>query len=624
MIALPLSLSLSLLSTLPATPPPQDPPSPPPVPTAPGAAGAPASGQPGRQGPPPPLPVPQGLAFARGDRKIEIDGSLVDWPGLPALDLSDKRQLSGTANGAWRGENDLTAFVFLLWDERDLYIACTVKDEWHRSLDANSLMVTEIPAADSVVFTFDTDRNTRAIGPDPGRAEDREFWLADENSHEVVQWDRLRGSARVLTDGRMVVAHDKEHGITSYEARIPWTEILTTGRAALPGLVFDLQVVVNDFDEITDPMPQTRMGWTFGCGAVVDPGLLGSVMLVADQGALQGAFPEFPLKAGTPGEPVPGARYWQDLATRLIAHPPALYVGPDAPETCGGAERLRLLEEIEDHYERFPRVDYLELCHRSHRRMTREVAGLCGRGLPWWWLDETRRLGRALDEAPAANTLRLFRLPQGGWVVRSDRGAFLIDPAVPEPPEWMWAGCEFALLTQPMDLTRRNDQLLVRMNAAKPPRPYLTHIAFHLPLVLMKDMELIEPGKTYGQNGGTQVHALGQKREDGSVPYALGYRIEIADGPALLLAGPSLRASEVPDARVDALLLSVRNPESLAIAKAANTDMVVLDDGFLCQAFPNVPRVTLRDMHQLQRALLPKASIVLAPAESQVIRGRAK
>ena len=36
-------------------------------------------------------------------------------------------------------------------------------------------------------------------------------------------------------------------------------------------LLFDL----NDFDETTDGMAQTRIGWTFGLGPVVDPGLLG-------------------------------------------------------------------------------------------------------------------------------------------------------------------------------------------------------------------------------------------------------------------------------------------------------------------------------------------------------------
>src|SRR6185503_17551108 len=116
----------------------------------------------------------------------------------------------------WRGPNDASGVVFMLWDPEALYVACAIKDEWHRPLDAGTLLLTEIPAADSVVLTFDPERNTRSLGNDPGRREDREFWLADSAGREVVLWDRLRGTARVL-DGntaRSVVLHDKEQGIT--------------------------------------------------------------------------------------------------------------------------------------------------------------------------------------------------------------------------------------------------------------------------------------------------------------------------------------------------------------------------------------------------------------------------
>ena len=36
----------------------------------------------------------------------------------------------------------------------------------------------------------------------------KDAWIADDKGREVVQWDRLRGSARVLADpARMVVIH---------------------------------------------------------------------------------------------------------------------------------------------------------------------------------------------------------------------------------------------------------------------------------------------------------------------------------------------------------------------------------------------------------------------------------
>jgi len=155
---------------------------------------------------PQPMLLPQAVVVPRGERELQIDGSLIDWPELPAMVLSDRRQLSGTAHDAWRGPADTSAFAFMMWDQQSLYVACAVRDEWHRALDPKTMMLTEVPAADSVVLTFDPERNTRSNGPDPGRREDREFWLADEASREVVRWDRLRGSAEMLEAPARMVA----------------------------------------------------------------------------------------------------------------------------------------------------------------------------------------------------------------------------------------------------------------------------------------------------------------------------------------------------------------------------------------------------------------------------------
>ena len=185
--------------------------------------------------------------------------------------------------------------------------------DWTLSGEGASLRIVEIPVCDNVLLTVDPQRDTRGAGDDPGRRDDREFWLADEAGRQVVQWDRVTGTARVL-DGataRVVAVHDKERGITTYEAQIPWREILPAGQQPATGQVYDLQLVVNDFDEGTDPMPQTRIGLTFGVGPVVDPGLFASMMLLADASALRGVVPEFPPKPGVKDGPLPGERRWR-------------------------------------------------------------------------------------------------------------------------------------------------------------------------------------------------------------------------------------------------------------------------------------------------------------------------
>ena len=588
-----------------------------------------AQQQPPRQQPPQqpqPMLIPQGLALPRADREITIDGSLIDWPKLPAMQLNDRRQLSGTGHGAWRGLDDASAVVFMLWDQNGLYVACSARDEWHRALDANTLQLTEIPAADSLLLTFDPERNTRGSGADPGREDDREFWIADENAREVVQWDRLRGTARVLpAPARMVVVHDQEQGITSYEAFLPWSEILPPGQQAAPGKVVDLQIVLNDYDEKTDSMPQTRIGWTFGMGPIVDPGLLGSLMLCKDDLALRGVVPEFPPKPSATRAPGDPPEYWRELTSRLLRSPPAVYTGEVTPEETGGLARLKVLEEIDTRCERMPRVDWLELHQRVNRRMTREVAGLAGRGLPLWWRERTHAVSKLGEDVVPAGALRLFRLPAGGWLVRSKRKNLLIDPAGPDVQHWLWGGAELCVLTQPLTMTRRNDELLLRMFTAKPVRPVMAHIVFHLPVVAMEKMPLIKLGESVGGKSGALIEALGAPMPDGKVPYDCSYRIQIGDCPDLLFAGPTLKATSVDETwDVGVMIVSARNRAVVELVNKVKPGVVLFDDAFLPQEYANTQRVRLENLFALQRLLLPHRSVVLGPGESWTVPMRSE
>lgn len=566
--------------------------------------------------------LPQSVVLPVGDSKILIDGSLSDWPKLPAMQLNDRSQLSGTGHGAWRGPKDASALVFMMWGEEGLYVSCTAQDEWHRSLDENTLMLTEIPAADSLVLTFDPDRNTRSNGPDPGRREDRDFWLADEKAREVVQWDRLRGTARVLpAPARMVVLHDQEQGITTYEALIPWPEILPPGRQPQVNLCIDMQMVLNDFDETTDGMAQTRIGWTFGLGPVVDPGLFGTIMLVGDAAPLSGVMPEFPAKPGAGQPAAEPIEYWRELTARLIQNPAVAYDATLTPAETGGMKRLKALEELDDHCARLPRVDNLELYQRINRRMNREVAGLMGRGLPLWWRTRIKDVSLQAEDKVPDGAVRLFRLPMGGWLVRSANKSYLIDAAGNDAAEWLWGGAEMCILTQPLAMHRRNDQLLIRMFTAEPVRPIFAHIVFHLPVVAMEKMPLVTPGKVYAATGATTVRAFGRQMPDGSVPYDFGYRIETIGCPSITLVGPTLKASDLDGQQGDeqqggVMIASSRNADILAIANKLKPSMILFDDAFLAATDAKLPRVTLANLHQLQRSLLPHKSVVLAPGES--------
>jgi hypothetical protein len=566
-----------------------------------------------------PMPLPIAFACRRNGRAIEVDGSLVDWPELPAIDLQDMRQLSGTSGGAWRSPADCSAVAFLLWDGDHLWFAASVKDEWHRALDPNSIALLETPVADSILLSIDPLRDTRSFGPDPRRADDSEFWLSEEASHEVMRWDRYRGTARVLDDARLVVSHDREQGITTYEAQLPWKALLPLGKEPKAGLAFDLQLVVSDFDESTDPMPQTRIGWTFGCGVTADAALLGTAMLLDDGGELKQGLPTAPDRLAIEVEERLQPAWWKSIADAMQQLPPQIHDGKEAPEACGGLRRLELLQRLDDEIARHPRVDFVEFCQRVHRRMSREVAAAEQRGLPFFWDLRSQQLAEVAATAPPKRGFALSRLPQGGWLVRAEKQSFLVDPAGADIATRFWAGSEFVLLTESLDMSRRNDQLLLRMAEGDAQRPFYAHIAFHLPRLLMNDMPLIAPGQTVRQANGAEIEALGEKRDDGQVAFGMGYRVDLPGPHRIVFCGPSLRPEDLPVGRIDALVLSPRNPQAVEIAQKAVPDLIVIEDAFGCFVLPNAARVDLRIAHRLQKDLLPLKSILLAPGETWAI-----
>lgn len=608
---------------------------------APPSPTAPQGVAPGTAQAPQPMSLPAIAVCRRGQRPIEIDGSLIDWPELPLIDLGDVRQVSGTAMGAWHNKNDLSGYAFVLWDETYLYFAAAIKDEWHRALDPDTFTLMETPVADSIVLSIDPERDTRSLGPDPGRADDVELWLGDEASHEVLQWDRLRGTATLLDaagggegagpelggpdESRLVVSHDKERSVTSYEMRVAWSRLLLPGRKPAAGTVFDLQIVVNDFDEGTDPMPQTRIGWTFGCGIVADPCLFGAAILVDDDGSLKSGLPPLPARRDVPVAEVLHREHWLRFQQALRAHPPAVHDGSKAPEEAGGMARFDLLRHLDAEIGRYPRVDFVEFCQRAHRRMQREVAGIEQYGIPAFWEMGARQVAKEAADPALAGTARLFRLPQNGWLVRGEKYAFLVDPAGARAATNLWGATDFVLLSEPLDMARRSDQLLIRMNEAKPPRPWFAHIAFHLPGMLMQEMPLVSPYDSRLQPSGVTVHAIGEQRADGRVPFAMGYEVALPGKLNVLFAGAALRPEDLPNGRnrCQWLVLTARNPAAVELARTVAPDLVLIDGAFGCFQLPGVARVELRMAHALQKVLLPLPSLLLAPGESwELARGQ--
>ncbi len=571
-----------------------------------------------------PLPVPRALLRNLGDRRIRIDGSVNDWPKVGVLELRDPRLVSGTSMASYHGALDISAIMFMAWNERRLYLALKVRDDWHRPMTKKTPQTQEIPPVDSVLITFDPNRNTRSLGQDRGREEDREFWLADveQLGRSVLSWDRLRGSKNLTVASSMAIDRNTKSGETTYEASIPWARILPPGRTPGEGMVLNMQVVIDDYDEPTDPMPQSRIGWTFGMGPVIDPGIMGSVMLVGEEEAVGKTMPEFPKAPAPKGEPVPEQSYWVGLDKRLAQHPPA-WVTKDSvdPAMAGGKQRYDLLRELEGHMASYPRMDFMQFQARINRRMLRETAGIIQRDLPFYWDHLLNRVARQVAKPIKDKAIRVYRLPQSGWLVCSDTVNFAINPAGSGVERlFMQGSVDFVLTSNTTDPSRRNDPMLMRVLSSK--KPVLTHWPFHLPGIEASKVPYVEGGKDYptaGLAGLRRIRVLGKPVSKGLVTPSIGYLVEWEDGRQLLFSGLSLDIGDLqPNMKPDVLILSGENPNARARALAhfIQPKAILVDDALLVESLP-APRQrwTLAQAIQLQKGLLPWRSMLLAPGE---------
>ncbi len=178
------------------------------------------------------------------------------------------------------------------------------------------------------------------------------------------------------------------------------------------------------------------------------------------------------------------------------------------------------------------------------------------------------------------------------------------------------------MLTDPNDATRRNDQLLVRMRAADPKKPVLTHLAIHLPGLKVEDLPLVKPGATYEPHG-LKVRVLGiVDQKAGGVSPGVGYRVTWPDGTNLLITGTELDEALVDrEPPIDCVLLSAAHPRARVVGQRLQGRINVLDDVLGCARHPGPRgRPRLEDAFELQVGLRPLSSLLLAPGDSWTIQ----
>lgn len=193
------------------------------------------------------LRLVHGITCTRIQRKIAVDGNLGDWVGVPPLHLDQEHLVRFYPEFKWRGVEDLSADIFLAWDDQNFYFSAAVRD----NLFCQPYEGGEIWRGDSIQFSFDT-LNDDSPAPDEN---DYEYGLAmTGKGEEVWRWHAARGKklGRVK-NVKFSFSRQPRSNLYIYEVALPWSELAPL--RPQKGKVCGFNVIVNDNDG------QGRKGW---------------------------------------------------------------------------------------------------------------------------------------------------------------------------------------------------------------------------------------------------------------------------------------------------------------------------------------------------------------------------
>ena len=185
-------------------------------------------------------------------RKPSFKGDITEWSQAGLISLIRKDQVH---KKEWGGVSDLSAYVYTLWDEEALYVACDVTDDlFFAPFPENDML-----KGDSVQFAVSAlsgrPGGVGGVNEEGYGTGDHEFALAllgvpdapttkgSVPMQSIIK--RLSGGKLSEAPGaKLSVKRDGAH--TIYEASIPWSELAPT-KPVVNG-VFGFSLLVNDND----------------------------------------------------------------------------------------------------------------------------------------------------------------------------------------------------------------------------------------------------------------------------------------------------------------------------------------------------------------------------------------
>lgn len=198
-----------------------------------------------------------------------IDGALTDneWSDAMEFKMDDISQTQQITD--WTVD-DLSASGYVKWDSNKLYLSAVVKDDVHIQENSGA----NIWNGDGIQFAIDPQRMSASKA-----TAWNEIGMALNNAGLVntYRWSAISGKTTgALPNMLCSIVRDEVTKTTTYEASIPWNDILPEGQTIDEGSDIGFSLLVNDSDG-------TGRGWIEymgGIGLSKDPGLFGDLVFV--------------------------------------------------------------------------------------------------------------------------------------------------------------------------------------------------------------------------------------------------------------------------------------------------------------------------------------------------------
>jgi|LSQX01.1.fsa_nt_gb hypothetical protein len=167
--------------------------------------------------------------------KVKIDGDISEWKGIEPIVFHNKKDVFPVKErDKWKGPDDLSAKIYLGWDDKNMYIAAEVKDDKHFNLQSAK----NLWDGDAIQFAFvPFSVKVREMVTNVGVSLSKGRSLA-------YRWGS-GGSSRLIARSVYAVKRDEEKKVTYYEIQMPTTSIRFPAKN---GQMFSFNIVVFDDD----------------------------------------------------------------------------------------------------------------------------------------------------------------------------------------------------------------------------------------------------------------------------------------------------------------------------------------------------------------------------------------